>query len=530
MWIEIILFLLLVFAYVYRYVTGQFNFFKDLGVPFCPPTFPFGSDNAWRMMMGKEAFVELDRTACKALPGEKVLGYFVFGQPNFVINDEALAKHILVKDFDHFTGRRQVTSNDKISNAFMTNLDGAEWKHVRSMMSGVFTSGRLKGMTPHLAKVGANAQTYIDSIVGQEVEMKDLGGKITLDSIATAAFGIEENSFTNPKNTFRTMALIMIGAPGYVSKFIMVKILFIMAFPALARKLNIEFIDGKAMKFFTEIIRSSIAQREQSKVRRNDVLDLIMDELKASKNKEAAAPVKEFESEFEKDAAINTAGLNKSSADAFEFDDETLLLSNALVFFFAGFDTTSLGIAMIANKLALYPDFQEKIFDEMEEVLGDDDDNQQVVTFDQVQSLKYMDMFISETFRLQNVIVAHERLCTKDYAVPGTDIVIPKGRFVKVYTEDISSDAANFTNPLDFDPENFNPENKPNKFGLMMFGQGPRNCIGMRYALLNIKFALVYMLRRHRVVRCDKTSDRLDLDIANPSVFATGSWVKFERR
>ena len=51
----------------------------------------------------------------------------------------------------------------------------------------------------------------------------------------------------------------------------------------------------------------------------------------------------------------------------------------------------------------------------------------------------------------------------------------------------------------------------------------------MRYALLNIKYALVYMLRKHRVVRCDKTSDRLDLDIANPSVFATGSWVKFER-
>ena len=108
--------------------------------------------------------------------------------------------------------------------------------------------------------------------------------------------------------------------------------------------------------------------------------------------------------------------------------------------------------------------------------------------------------------------------------------MVPKGRYVKVFVEDIAKDRANFVNPLVFDPENFNPANKPNKFGLMMFGQGPRNCIGMRYALLNIKFALVYMLRRHRVVRCDKTSDRLDLDIANPSVFATGSWVKFERR
>ena len=203
------------------------------------------------------------------------------------------------------------------------------------------------------------------------------------------------------------------------------------------------------------------------------------------------------------------------------------MLSNALIFLFAGFDTTSMGIGMIANKLALYPDLQEKVFDEMEEVLGDADT---MITFDQIQSLKYMDMFIAESFRLQNVIVAHERLCTKDYTVPGTDIVIPQGRYVKIFIDDIASDAKNFVNPLDFDPENFNPENKPNKFGYMIFGQGPRNCIGMRYALLTLKYALVYMMRRHRLVRCAKTSEKLELDRNNLSVFATGSWVKFERR
>ena len=45
----------------------------------------------------------------------------------------------------------------------------------------------------------------------------------------------------------------------------------------------------------------------------------------------------------------------------------------------------------------------------------------------------------------------------------------------------MSHDPANFVNPGAFDPENFNPANNPNKFALQVFGQGPRNCIGMRW-------------------------------------------------
>merc|ERR1719391_1429123 len=100
-----------------------------------------------------------------------------------------------------------------------------------------------------------------------------------------------------------------------------------------------------------------------------------MDELKAAKNKtgEDKAATTVYESEFEKDAALDTS--NVKSASESGFDEETLLLSNALIFFFGGFDTTSLGLSMITNKLALHPDLQEKVFAELEEVLGDSDDD-----------------------------------------------------------------------------------------------------------------------------------------------------------
>jgi hypothetical protein len=44
-----------------------------------------------------------------------------------------------------------------------------------------------------------------------------------------------------------------------------------------------------------------------------------------------------------------------------------------------------------------------------------------------------------------------------------------------------------------------------------MFGQGPRNCIGMRYALLALKVAVVFMLRKYRLVPCSKTTKEIEV-------------------
>ena len=407
----------------------------------------------------------------------------------------------------------------------MTNLSGTEWKKMRSLMSGVFTSGRLKLMIKHMVKTGQNLELYVGKVAeeGTEVDMKVVGGFMTLDSIATAGFGIETNSFDDPNNTFRVQALTLVGAPGYTSKFAIMRVMLIMLFPKLAKMLHIEWLDKGSLMFFSNIMRKTYRHRLESGDRRNDIIDIIVDEIKSSKNKGTKKP-EVYESEFEKDAALDTSDINND--DDLGYDEETLLISNALLFFFAGFETTSTGISICCHKLALHPDIQERLYTEVVNVLGDSEE----VGFNHLQELKYMDQFISEAFRLNTLVSAHERLCTKDYNIPGTDIVVPKGRYVQVYTEDISLSEDNFKNPKEFDPDNFAPENNPNKFGLMVFGQGPRNCIGMRYALLTIKVTLLSILRKYRCVRGAKTTDTLVVDISNPNVFKNGVFVKFEKR
>ena len=60
-----------------------------------------------------------------------------------------------------------------------------------------------------------------------------------------------------------------------------------------------------------------------------------------------------------------------------------------------------------------------------------------------------------------------------------------------------------------FDPENFASVNNPDSFSLLAFGQGPRNCMGKRYAMMAMKIALVFLLRNFELVKTSNTKDDL---------------------
>jgi len=74
-----------------------------------------------------------------------------------------------------------------------------------------------------------------------------------------------------------------------------------------------------------------------------------------------------------------------------------------------------------------------------------------------------------------------------------------------------------FANPDQFDLENFTESEALNKFGFTGFGQGPRNCIGMRYALQTLKIAIIHSVRKFKLVKSEETTDedKLFFSIAN---------------
>jgi len=480
----ILLLILALFLAVYWYTTRHFGYFKQHGVAEEPGTFPFGSEGSWKCWTKGLSFLKFFETGIENHKKEKMHGTYSFGQRNLVVTDIELAKQILIKDADHFTDRMAIgtlykdstTEMDKIFSLMLTNMTGEDWKKMRTIVSPVFTSGKLKLMVPHIDKCGDNMREYLKTaaLTGEALEAKEMFGKFTLDSIATSGFGIESNSFKDPENAFRINARKIVRDPKYASKFDFPKFFLLFLFPKLAKLLGIYALDKDSSLFFVNIVRMTIENRRKTGASRHDIIDIFIEELE------------------------------KERTDIFlpKEDFEIGLVSTAILFFFAGFDTTSTTLGAVVFGLVHHTEVQERLREEIEEVLGDSER----ITADHLRDMKYTENVINEALR-RYFNAAVQRTCTKDYPVPGTDFTIPKGLMVNV-----PAPAGCFKNQDQFDPDNWDPENNPNKFGFTGFGHGPRNCIGMRYAYQTLKIAIIHTIRNFRLVKCSETTeeDRLN--------------------
>lgn len=89
------------------------------------------------------------------------------------------------------------------------------------------------------------------------------------------------------------------------------------------------------------------------------------------------------------------------------------------------------------------------------------------------------------------------RRCVKNYNLRDTDIIIEKGTPVLISTLGLHMDPEYFPNPEVFDPERFSEENKKNirSFTYIPFGEGPRNCIGLRFGVMQSKIGIATIIR-----------------------------------
>ena len=91
----------------------------------------------------------------------------------------------------------------------------------------------------------------------------------------------------------------------------------------------------------------------------------------------------------------------------------------------AGYDTTGTTMSYILYELALNQDCQETLFEEINTAKNSNNPE-----YDTLQSLPYLDMVIHETLRKHPVVATIERVCSKDYKLPNTNLVLKKGDFI----------------------------------------------------------------------------------------------------
>jgi len=521
---EIIIFVIFLLLFAYYNRTRRWQKFQSRGIPYSVPYFPFGSIHNWKALFSDKGN---SSEAYRAYLGTDLMKEKVFGAYGHVdrdevllINDIDIAKRMLIKDFDHFVDRTDLGlkfDHSKIGDRIFANMfmfqKGDMWKTQRSLMSPVFTTGKLKLMYPLLLKVSKQLEKYVAECAEKNEEMicKEAFTRFSLDAIATSAFGIEVDTFAEPNSVFKKMINEILRAPGSEagSNWEMFKLIITFTIPICRYFFYVEQFSSKAMGFLQNALLKTIEMRRNGTLKRNDIIDLVIEQAEARKSKSGNQGDTEIMEDDEYDKA---ASLDMSNVKNLDLNMDETLVSNAFGIFVASLDTTSSTLTFAVHFLMKFPHFQEKIRDEISEVIGDDDN----ITFEQIQNLKYLEKFLLETLRNAHPFgQILERECTKDYLIPGTNYTVRKGEIVNftLLYEKTKNNPENtsFYNPGEFDPENFNPSNNPDSFGFLGFGQGPRNCVGKRYAILAMKLALVHVLRNHKIVKSKNTKEDLKL-------------------
>ncbi|XP_055606587.1 cytochrome P450 4d1-like [Uranotaenia lowii] len=169
-------------------------------------------------------------------------------------------------------------------------------------------------------------------------------------------------------------------------------------------------------------------------------------------------------------------------------------------FMFEGHDTTTSAISFLFRCLAENPKVQAKVYEEILTVIGND--VSRPVTLQVLNDLNYLDLVIKETLRLYPSVPAYARNLKEDMIV-GKDITIPAGCNLVVVPFYMGRDADYFERPNEFWPERFATETsaeKANPYRYVPFSAGPRNCVGQKFAVAEIKSLVSKTLRHYEVL------------------------------
>ena len=160
--------------------------------------------------------------------------------------------------------------------------------------------------------------------------------------------------------------------------------------------------------------------------------------------------------------------------------------------------------------MALNPSIQDKLIEEINSVADENGD----VEYDTLVKLPYIDAVLSETLRKYPPAIRNIRVASENYKLGDTGIELFKGQLVLIPVYAMHHDEQFYPDPERFDPTRFLPENRHSivPYTYLPFGVGPRNCIGMRFALLEAKLGLVKIIQKYKFVPTENTDVPLKLD------------------
>jgi cytochrome P450 len=169
------------------------------------------------------------------------------------------------------------------------------------------------------------------------------------------------------------------------------------------------------------------------------------------------------------------------------------LIAHINILLVAGHETSTSLLAWLLYLLIEHPDYRQRVLDEQAALLGTDEDS----TLEHIKKMKVLDNALSEAERLYPPVAHGPRGVLEAFDFGGYHIPAGKHVFYSITASHLISSI--FQDPLKFDPDRFAPpreEDKKVPYALVGFGGGPRICIGINFAQVELKAVASHILRQ----------------------------------
>jgi cytochrome P450 len=398
------------------------------------------------------------------------------------------AELILQSGFQHFEKGSdfQEVYAELLGKGIFTT-DGQAWQENRKAASHLFATGKLKRFQNEVFH--RDARLLADVLEAKardnvEFDLQPLLYALTFDSFCDLAFGVSFDSLqdvakTNTKPDFlRAFDDLTLKAGNR----------FYRPFWKLEKLLNVG--DEALIKRDAAIVHSVIDQL----VSRVDTL--------------SAADV-ESRDDLLSMFVVYCRENRQSPATEAELRDITC---NMIL---AGRDTSASTLTSLFRLLHHHPAARDKLEAEIDRLTASLDEAEPL-TYERLKDFAFLDACVMESLRLFPPVAADLKKCIADEVKLPSGLVAKKGDLVYWYTMAIQRNPLYWNDGESFKPERWieksdvalrMPESKQ-PFVFPAFNGGPRLCLGKRMALLEIKNAVVTILRRKlRFVMSDKDDD-----------------------
>ncbi|KAL6262133.1 hypothetical protein P5V15_007232 [Pogonomyrmex californicus] len=160
-------------------------------------------------------------------------------------------------------------------------------------------------------------------------------------------------------------------------------------------------------------------------------------------------------------------------------------------FTFEGHDTVAMGLTYAILALAEHKDIQERVRSEVKTVMHE---NEGKFTIAALNNMSYLERCLKESLRLYPSVPMISRILSEDIKLHS--YLVPSGAIVQIHIFDIHRDPNFWPNPDVFDPDRFLPEKiqKRHPYSYLPFSAGSRNCIGQRFAMLEMKTVIAALV------------------------------------